>query len=39
MKIGQIQATEFILPGWDIIIVSHGFYPADILVFIADISN
>ena len=36
MKIGRIQATEFILPGWDIIFVSHGLKPIDILVFLAE---
>jgi hypothetical protein len=36
---GQIHAAGFALPGWDIIFVSHGFYPVDMLVFIADIQR
>ena len=36
---GQIQASGFFLTGWDIIFVFHGFYPVDMLVFIAEIST
>jgi hypothetical protein len=30
-----MQASGFTLPGWDIIFVSHGFQPVDMLIFIA----